>query len=52
MSQLTGHPYAKHCYAWSYLDKGEPQYVTVSEIFPADSPEAAAKIAIAATTKS
>jgi hypothetical protein len=46
--ELKGHPHAKRCYAWSYLDKGEPQYVTVLEIPPVDSAETAVKIAIVA----
>jgi hypothetical protein len=49
--ELTGHPHAKRCYAWSYMDKGEPQYVTVLEIPPIDSAETAVKIAIAAEGK-
>jgi hypothetical protein len=49
--ELTGHPHAKRCYAWSYMDKGEPQYVTVLEIPPVDSAETAVKIAIVAQGK-
>jgi hypothetical protein len=49
--ELTGHPHAKRCYAWSYTDKGEPQYVTVLEIPPVDSAETAVKIAIVAQGK-
>lgn len=49
--ELTGHPHAKRCYAWSFVDKGEPQYVTVLEIPPVDSAETAVKIAIAAKAK-
>ena len=49
--ELAGHPRAKRCYAWSYMDKGEPQYVTVLEIPPVDSAETAVKIAIAAQAK-
>src|SRR5271154_5089592 len=48
---LTGHPHAKRCYAWSYMNKGEPQYVTVLEIPPVDSAETAVKIAIYASGK-
>ena len=44
--ELAGHPHAKRCYAWSYVDKGEPQYVTVLEIPPVDFAETAVKIAI------
>jgi hypothetical protein len=46
--ELTEHPRAKRCYAWSYMEKGEPQYVTVLEIPPVDSAETAVKIAVAA----
>jgi hypothetical protein len=31
---LTGHPKAKRCYAWSYQNGGETQYVNVLEIPP------------------
>jgi hypothetical protein len=47
----TGHPHAKRCYAWSYMDKSEPQYVTVLEIPSVDSAETAVKIAIEAQGK-
>lgn len=49
--EITGHPRAKRCYAWSYPENGEDQYVTVLEIPPVDSAETAVKIAIAATSK-
>jgi hypothetical protein len=48
---LQGHAKAKRCYAWSYLENGEPQYTTVLEIPPVDSPETAVKVAIAAKAK-
>jgi hypothetical protein len=44
---LTGHPKAKRCYAWSYQDKGEMQYVNVLEIPPVTSPQTAVQAAIA-----
>ncbi len=44
---LEGHPKAKRCYAWSYLENGETQYTTVLEIPPVDSAETAVKVAIA-----
>jgi hypothetical protein len=47
---LTGHPKAKRCYAWSYQDKGETQYVTALEIPPVESPITAVRAAIAAET--
>lgn len=49
---LEGHPKAKRCYAWSFIENGEPQYTTVLEIPPVDSPESAVKVAIAAKAKS
>jgi hypothetical protein len=52
---LTGHPKAKRCYAWSHLD-GEhdekTKFVTVLEIPPVDSPQTAVKVAIAGEIKS
>ena len=45
---LTGHPKAKRCYAWSYQDKGETQYVTALEIPPVESPIKEVRAAIAA----
>ena len=49
---LTGHPKAKRCHAWSFEEGGEKQYVTVLELPPVDSPESAVKVAIAATAHS
>lgn len=48
---LAGHPKAKRCHAWSYEDKGEPQFVTVLELPPVDSPETAVKVAVAAEAR-
>ncbi len=48
---LTGHPKAKRCYAWSYQDKGETQYVNVLEIPPVVSPETAVRASIVANSK-
>ena len=48
---LTGHPKAKCCYAWSYQDKGETQYVNVLEIPPVVSPQTAVRAAIVADSK-
>ena len=48
---LTGHPKAKRCYAWSYQDRGETQYVTALEIPPVESPITAVRAAIAAEVK-
>lgn len=49
--ELVGHPMAKRCYAWSYVENDEPQYVTVLEIPPVDSAHTAVQIAIAAEAK-
>jgi hypothetical protein len=43
---LTGHPKAKRCYARSYQDNGETQYVTALEIPPVVSPKTAVQAAI------
>ena len=48
---LTGHPKAKRCYAWSYQDRGETQYVNVLEIPPVTSPQTAVQVAIASGAK-
>jgi hypothetical protein len=48
---LIGHPKSKRCYAWSYLESGEPQATTALEILPVDSAETAVKVAIAAKAK-
>ena len=45
---LQGHPKAKRCYAWSYIEDGETHCTTVLEIPPVDSPESAVQAAIAA----
>ena len=51
---LTGHPKAKCCYGWSHPEgadnKGE-RFVSVPEIPPVDSPQAAVKIAIVSDIK-
>lgn len=42
-------PKAKRCYAWSYEEAGETQYVIGLEISPVDSAESAVKHYIAST---
>ena len=45
---IKGHPKAKRCYAWAYVDDdGKNQYTTVLEIPPVDSPEMAVRASIA-----
>jgi hypothetical protein len=42
---LNGHPKAKRCYGWTY---GEPeQIITILELPPVDSVEAAVKVGVA-----
>ena len=48
---LEGHPKAKRCHAWSFIENGEPQYTTVLEIPPVDSAETAVKVAIASEAR-
>jgi len=48
---IQGNPKSRRCYAWSYEDGGETQYVTILEIPPVDSAETAVKIAITAKAK-
>ena len=43
---ITGHPKAKRCYAWSFLEGNEPRYITVLEIPPVESPQTAVRAAI------
>jgi hypothetical protein len=50
--ELTGHPKANRCYAWSYFQNGEPQYLTVLELPPlVTSAESAVKVAIVEQSK-
>jgi hypothetical protein len=49
--ELGGHPKAKRCYAWSYMERSDTQYVTVLELPPVDSAETAVKVVIAAAAK-
>ena len=44
---LEGHPKAKRCYAWSFIEDGETHYTTMLEIPPVDSPESAVRVSIA-----
>ncbi|SRR6266404_2592855 len=51
---LTGHPKAKRCHAWSHRegknDQGE-RFVTVLEIPPVESPETAVRVSILSETR-
>ena len=44
---IAGYPKAKRCYAWSFSENGEPDYTTILEIPPVNSPQSAVKMAIA-----
>ena len=48
---LSEHPKAKRCYAWSFHDGKETQYVTVLEIPPVISPRTAVQAAIVGSSK-
>ena len=51
---LTGHPKAQRCYAWSHLEGPSGQderFVTVLKIPPVDNPQSAVRVAISAETK-
>lgn len=51
---LTGHPKAKHCYAWNHRegkkDQGE-RFVAVLEIPPVNSPQTAVRASIVSYSK-
>ena len=42
---LTRHPKAKVCYAWSYNEPEE--FITILELPPVDSPQTAVKVGVA-----
>jgi hypothetical protein len=44
---ISGHPQAKRCYAWTFKENGEQRYVTVLELPPVKSPVTAVRAAIA-----
>jgi hypothetical protein len=46
---LDGHPKAKRCYGWSY-DEPE-QFITILELPPVDSAQAAVKVGVAYQVK-
>ena len=51
LAVAIGHPKAKRAYAWQYEEGKETKAVTVLEIPPADSPQTAVKVAIAAKAR-
>jgi hypothetical protein len=51
---LTGHPKAKRCYAWSHVDgadDSDERFVAVLEIPPVESPVTAVRLQIVADAK-
>lgn len=48
---LEGHPKAKRCHAWGYVDGGQFRSTAVLELPPVDSPSSAVDVAIAAKSK-
>lgn len=50
--ELEEYPKAKRCYAWAHIEDGEPQYTTVLEIPPVNSPESALESSIATKARS
>jgi hypothetical protein len=48
---LEGHPKAKKCYAFRFVEDGRPVIKTVLGVPPADSPENAVRVGIAAKAK-
>ena len=51
---LTGHPKAKHCYAWNHREGKKDQderFVAVLEIPPVNSPQTAVRASIVSDSK-
>jgi hypothetical protein len=49
--ELSGHPKAHRCFAWSHRDganASEERFVAVLELPPVDSPQTAVKVAVVA----
>jgi hypothetical protein len=49
--EITGHPKATRCYAWTGKDWHKPKTTTVLEMPPVDSPQAAVRDTLVATLK-
>ena len=52
--EITGHPKATHCYAWSHLDgadDSDERFVAVLGVPPVDSPLKAVQVSIVADAK-
>ena len=48
---ISGHPKAKRCYAWSFPEGTETRFVTALEIPPVESPQTAIRASIASGAK-
>jgi len=48
---LTGHPKATKCFAWSFKDRDTRRYVTVLNLSPVATPQDAVKVAVANEAK-
>jgi len=48
MFDIEGHPEAKRCYAWSFVENIQPQCTTVLEIPPVGSARGTVKVAVTA----
>jgi hypothetical protein len=48
---LVGHPKTNRAYAWSYRDGDKTKSITVLQLAPVDSPQAAVKVAIASKAR-
>jgi hypothetical protein len=48
---LIGHPKAKRCYAWGYVDRGQLRSAAVLELPPVNSPATAVDVAVVAKTR-
>lgn len=44
---ISEHPEAERCYAWTFKDNAETRYVTVLQKTPVTSPQTAVRVAIA-----
>ena len=48
---LEGHPKAKRCHAWGYVEDGQFKSTAVLELPPVDSPSTAVDVAISAKAR-
>jgi hypothetical protein len=50
--EIDGHPAAKLCYAFNFVENDVPVVKTVLGVLPADTPQSAVKVAIASKARS